>query len=288
MKTTKIIISLSILIAVYSCKQAEAPAEEAPMSPLSTFDSPFPKNNKRLSNILGDLLILKTNDSDTLTLKIISTKKDNVIINTETGDTLFSGTICKFRNLYYFNQKINDTAYYISAIKIDGKLIYGLSNHYAQSYDVDDNIVKGNNKKLVKYINSDTTIIRLRPDKQELKKLFNLIISSVVPDTILNYNKSYFEVLERKESITDLEEEDNNNSLKVYPNPATDFFNIELKHNSKSSFQLSDLNGRTILQGQLNELTNRIDINNQQKGVYLLTVINSENKETVTKKIVIK
>lgn len=285
MKTTNIIISLSILIAVYSCKQAEAPAEEAPISPISTFDSPFPKNNKKLSNILGSVLTLKT-EYGTSVYKIISTKKDNLIIN-ETGDTIFFGSVCKYRDFYFLNEKLSDTAYYISAIKIKGNLIYGLNNSLQQFIEVDNNIIKGNNKKLVKYTAKDTSMIRLHPDKKELRNLFTTIISTVIPDTILNFNKTYYETLEKKELISELEQDENNN-IKVYPNPTTDFINVELKQKSKSSFQISDINGRTILQGKLNELINKIELNNQRAGIYLLTIINSENNETETKKIVIK
>lgn len=77
MKTIKIIFILSFLITISSCKKAEAPAEE--MLPVSTFDSPFPKKNKKLSNILGNVLTIK-NGNDTLTLTITSTKNNNLII----------------------------------------------------------------------------------------------------------------------------------------------------------------------------------------------------------------
>lgn len=285
MKRIKSIFTLAILIAISACKQAEAPVEEMPI-PISTFDSPFPKNNKKLSNILGKLLTIKSGN-DTLVLNIISTKNDNLIIDSKTKDTLFFGTVCKFRDLYFFNHKLNDTAYYISAIKIKDNLIYGLTNRWYQYLDVDNKIIKGNSKKLVKHINSDTTKIRLHADKKELKVLFRSIVSGYVPDTILNFNKTYYEALEKKESISEIEQDENNN-IKVYPNPAIDFINVELKQKSKSSFQLSDINGRTILQGKLNELINKVDLNNQHSGVYLLTIINSESNETETKKVVIK
>lgn len=285
MKTLQTIVTFLILIVISSCKKADASATEA--LPISSFDSPFPKNNKKLSNILGNILTIKSG-SDTLFLKITSTKEDNLILNDKTGDTLFFGSICKYRDLYFFNRKVNDTSYYMSAIKIKGNLIYGLTNCWLQFHEVDNKIINGNNKKLIKYMDSDTTIIRLHPDKKELKNLFNSIISTFVPDTILNYNKSYFEVLDKKESVTDLEQDENNNELKVYPNPATDFINVELKRKSNSLFQLSDLNGRTVLKGQLNELVNKIDVNNQNAGIYLLTIINLEKNETETKKIAIK
>ena len=286
MKYIRVILILSFLI-VFSCKQADANAEVQRDLPISTFDSPFPKNNKSLSNIIGNLLTIKSGN-DTLTLKITSTKNENLIINSKTGDTVFHGTVCKYRDLYYFNEKINDSSYYISALKIKGNLIYGLYDRWSQLYEVDDIIIKGNNKKLVKFISRDTTKIRLHVDKKELKDLFNSIINSVIPDTIINYDESNFEVINEIEPKTQPENDENENVIKVYPNPATDFINIELKHRIKSSFQFIDLNGRTILQGQLNELVNRIEIGNQKNGIYLLKIINLEKNESETIKIAIK
>ena len=291
MKTIITALLLSILICVSSCKQRDADAEATTdPPPVSTFDSPFPKNNKRLSNILGDSLMLKS-FGDTLMLKITSTKNDNLIINSKTGDTLFFGSVCKYRDLYYFNEKLNDSSYYISAVKIKGDLIYGLNNSWLQFLEVDDEIIKGNNKKLIKYINHDTTVIRLHPDKKELRNLFTSIMNDVEPDTILSYAKTDFNAFEKTESVTELEQDTNGNVLKVYPNPATDFITIELKQKNKSSFQLTDGNGRTVLQGQLNEMVNKIDIGNQPSGIYFLTVNtenNLEKNKSETIKIVIK
>lgn len=104
----------------------------------------------------------------------------------------------------------------------------------------------------------------------------------------MNYEKSNFEVLDKIESIAELERDENNNVLKVYPNPATDFINVELKYKNKSSFQLADFNGRIILQGQLNELVNKIDIRNQRNGIYFLMIINLEKNERESIKIIIK
>lgn len=225
---------------------------------------------------------------DTLTLKITSTKNDNLIINNKTGDTIFFGSVCKYRDLYYFNEKLNDSSYYISAVKIKGNLLYGLKNSWLQFYAVDDEIIKGNNKKLIKYINHDTTVIRLHPDKRELRNLFTSIINNVAPDTILNFDNSNFNVADKIESLTETEQDENGNVLKVYPNPATDFITIELKYKSKSTFQLADFNGKIVMQGQLNDLVNKIDIGTHPTGIYLLTVNDLGKNERETIKIAVK
>jgi len=284
MKTFYSIIILSCIITLSSCKDKAAEASE--VRPISFFDSSFPKKNKNLADILGEELTIKTS-YDTLNLRIISTKNDNLIVNSETGDTLFFGKVSKYRGLYYFNEKENDSMYYVNAVKISGNLIYGFPERMQQLYGVDALLMKGNHKKLVKYFNPDTTKIRLHPDKREMKKLFSSIIAETIPDTILNYRKSVCKSIANTETVTAIEPDEFNNILKVYPNPASDFINVELQQKSKSLFQLADINGRTILQGQLNELVNKIELGNQRAGIYLLTIINAISNERETVKIII-
>lgn len=282
MKTVKYILLVSIAAIAFCCKQAEAPAEELPL-PVSTFDAPFPKNNKQLSKIFGKMLLIKKNN-DTLFLKIVSTKNDNLITEGKTGDTIFYGKVCKFREFYYFNHKVNDTSYYISAFKIKDNLLYGL-DRWTQYLKVDESIIKGNGKELVKSINADSSSIRLKPNKKELKKLFGLIMSKAIPDTILN-SKSELKTINQNQLELDKEESEIENYIvKVYPNPATEFININL--NKKSLFKLFDFNSILVLQGKLNELENRIDIINQKSRIYFLEISDIEKGEKKTVKIII-
>ena len=74
-------------------------------------------------------------------------------------------------------------------------------------------------------------------------------------------------------------------SLKIYPNPANDFIQIEMVNlNQKDySFTITDLTGRTIIQTK-NE--KRIDVSNVSSGIYLGTMMVEDQK--VTKKLMIK
>lgn len=279
MKLTKYL--LLILIIIFSCKKAEAPAEEMP---ISTFDSPFPKNNKQLDRIFGEKLLIKSYN-DTLILKIKSNKENNLITNKD-GDTIFFGKVCKYRDYYYFNYKLNDSSYYISAFKIKGDLIYGL-NFLPQYFAVDENILKGGYKKELVSINSDTSVIRLKTNKVELKKLFTIIMNNIEPDTLIN-SESSLNNISKNESVTEKDEDDSENleySVKAYPNPAVDFINVET--NKKSSFQLFNSSNKLTLEGQLNDVKNKVDISNQQSGLYFLIVKNIENSQSKTMKILI-
>lgn len=74
-------------------------------------------------------------------------------------------------------------------------------------------------------------------------------------------------------------------SLKISPNPAKNFVQIEMVNLNRKDFNftISDLSGRTIIATK-NE--NRIDVSKLENGVYLGTMSVEEQK--VTKKIIIK
>ena len=119
-----------------------------------------------------------------------------------------------------------------------------------------------------------------------MKKLFSSIISNFLPDTILNYQETYSKIQDATSTLTVIDPEDFNYISKAYPNPTKDILNIELQQKSKSTFQLTDLSGKIVLQGQLNEIINKIDISKQQIGVYALTIVNTAEKEKETIKII--
>lgn len=253
------------------------------MFPKTTFDSPFPKRNRDLTNILGSNLTIKSG-KDTLKLAIYAFKNYNLIIESNTGDTIFKGTVCKFRGLYYFNQQLNDTSYWIYAVKLYDNLIYGLNSAWVQTLLVDKAIEDGRHKKLVKYQSAER--IRLHPDKRELKNLFSAIIDSITPDTILQFRETAQILTDTSKVVALIDPEDFEFFSKVYPNPVIDIVNIELQFKSKIAYQLKDLNGKTVLQGQFTNVTNKIDISGQTSGIYYLTLINSTDNQKETTKII--
>jgi hypothetical protein len=253
--------------------------------PVSIFDSPFPKKNINLAHSLGNKLIIKR-PFDTLTLNIIPDKEKNTIINSAVGDTIFTGKVCKYRGLYYFNLEINKGVYWIYSVKIVDNLIYGFDKAWSQTLDVDSAIISGKNKNLISFFSPDTSFITLHPEKHEMKKLFSSIITKFIPDTIIYYNKAF--PTETAESIlnqTEIDPEEFNYIQKVYPNPTRDFITVELQQKSKSTFILSNLSGKTVLKGQFNELENKLDLSKQLSGIYALTIINVSDKQKETIKI---
>ncbi|CAN5459769.1 hypothetical protein BH10BAC1_BH10BAC1_11390 [soil metagenome] len=250
----------------------------------TTFDAPFPKRNRDLSNILGNEFSIKSGN-DTLNFKIISNKNSNLIINSQTDDTLFYGKVSKFRGLYYFNYKHNDTSYSIHAVKITDSLIYGLTWSWTQNIQTGEEIRKGNYPNLVKYINADTSIIRLHTNKYEMKKMFSTFITQYDPDTILFFKDGKLQETSRLVKENNSFEEMDYVS-KVYPNPTKNIINIDLKQKENTTFQLTDTRGKLINEGHLNELQNKIDLTQQPSGIYILRVTNIADKESESVKII--
>ncbi|WP_298546265.1 T9SS type A sorting domain-containing protein [uncultured Aquimarina sp.] len=74
------------------------------------------------------------------------------------------------------------------------------------------------------------------------------------------------------------------NEVFIYPNPVTDQVNLSLDTTETSTYTISDVNGKTILKGVINEGSVSLDINGLAKGLYLLKV--SNRSKVLTRKII--
>lgn len=74
----------------------------------------------------------------------------------------------------------------------------------------------------------------------------------------------------------------NNNSLNVFPNPTTDFINIELpKSVSKRVMNIYNVEGRLVMSFDINSTqnTHRIDVSSLALGLYKIELIDSDSKK---------
>lgn len=277
MKTLPKNISITILIIITSCESGNI------SFPKTTFDSPFPKRNINLDKIIGDHLLIKS-WLDTLSISISSTRKFNLITNDKTGDTIFLGPICRYRGLYYFNQQLNDSSYWIYAVKITDNLIYGLDTGYDQMLLVDEFIDKGLYPQLVKYQTEDA--IRLHPEKRGLKKLFTSIVDSISPDTIINTKETSAFSFENIATGSQIDPEEYELITNVYPNPTRDYINIDLGRNENITYQLINHKSQSVLTGDLTSQKSRIDLLNLPEGIYAMVLQNKKTKQKEVLKIV--
>jgi hypothetical protein len=231
-----------------------------------------------LTDVLGQQLLIRKG-SGSLDLRIRSTDHDNLITQAETGDTVFFGKVSQFRGVYYFSQALNDTTYWIYAVKITDQLIYGLNTGWEQTLLIDQAIEKGSYPQLVKWMNPEE--IRLHPHKREIKRMLSGIPTQIPPDTILTIARE--ETANLPLSIAPFDSDEYELVTKLYPNPVQDFCYVELGDQANLHYFLSDGQGNTIAQGQFKEKKNRIDMSKLSRGLYVLTLRSSidQHKEII-------
>ncbi|MCG9791663.1 LamG-like jellyroll fold domain-containing protein [Flavobacterium algicola] len=74
------------------------------------------------------------------------------------------------------------------------------------------------------------------------------------------------------------------NSIKVYPNPTSNFVIIEASTMDNATIQISDVSGRILVSKNISETANTIDLSPLQNGVYIFR-IKTQDGESVTKVI---
>ena len=187
-----------------------------------------------------------------------------------------------------FSQQLNDTSYLIYAVKLKGNYLYGLNAPWYEGKVIDHRILKGEYKGLVKSINKDSSVIRLHPDKREMRKLSAMIMDSLPADTLLAVpgNINAPSKIDTNSITEQFDPEDYEMFSKVYPNPATTEVNIELQQKADVKYMLSDITGKAITNGELHDSLNKVDISNLHDGIYVLTLTKADGKGEESVKII--
>ncbi len=98
-----------------------------------------------------------------------------------------------------------------------------------------------------------------------------------------NYATSFVGATFTITSTASVIDENFNKQFKVYPNPAKNTFTIHSKVNSH--YTITNMLGKIVKKGKITIGSNRVDIQNISKGIYLIKMT-YENK-SITKKIVL-
>lgn len=83
-------------------------------------------------------------------------------------------------------------------------------------------------------------------------------------------------------SLTGIETIDTEQALLVYPNPSTDYLNIQIDHTS--TIIISDITGRTIVTAELTIGNNSIDIHSFTNGIYFIKNISTGTTQKFVKR----
>ncbi len=72
--------------------------------------------------------------------------------------------------------------------------------------------------------------------------------------------------------VTGINEEINPLALSVFPNPASDFINVQSENNGSAMVNITDVTGRVVAQQVIDGMLNQVDIRALNRGMYFLNV----------------
>ena len=270
-----------------------AGCDESKFIPEVSFDSPFPKQQKNLSYILGDQFTF-VSGSDTQTVKVSfdSKTKFNYLIYTKTGDTLSRCWVSKFRQLYYFSEQLNDTSFWIYAVSITDKEIKGLQSGWEQMLALQSEVDKGKFSELVKYRDTTNHITRLTYNKTKLKSFYKSLIVSFPTAIIINAVENSKEIAQA-DTITattpkDVLEQSASIVKNFYPNPATDNFTIDFGEEGNFKIDIYDVSGKSMKSVQANSDKTSINLTGFKPGTYYVRTTEQETNETALLKMIVE
>ena len=108
-------------------------------------------------------------------------------------------------------------------------------------------------------------------------------------DTLGNQKPAYNTYLQMMDTVclqTTVNQKEDDNSIKLYPNPTTDFFTIQGK--SIQSFSITNISGQVIFSSDDLKSSDEYQVNlsKQPKGIYFVKIKNDDF--FIVKKIVIQ
>ncbi len=114
----------------------------------------------------------------------------------------------------------------------------------------------------------------------------NLIFPSQF-DSELMYNASFPSNESFCESWTVGLNESSNFDLNIFPNPSSDFINVNFKNNNQNlAISLFDLNGKMLFQqNSFNRTSEKIDVSNLEKGIYYLQI--QSETEQISRRVIV-
>ena len=276
----KILLLFLLSSFLFSCSYVEEEAFSI------SYKSTIAQRYKNLQHLLGNHILIK-HQGDTLGLFINYNRKTkfNLITEEISKDTLFYGTVNKYKGLYYFNEQISDSSYYIAAVDISKNSIKGLFSTTEQMLLLYEMLIdeKVTHKKMNEFVSysSDSTGIELTPNKKLMHIFYTQILKEIKADTLLNEtNTIENETIAKPSEITfTLISSNSENKIisRLYPNPADEYFYLEtFKTEETLTASLFNKLGKKVLQKEITSYKLKINCSELTPGVYFLQLKNGK------------
>ena len=77
----------------------------------------------------------------------------------------------------------------------------------------------------------------------------------------------------------------NHNEFQVYPNPVSNKLNLQVSNFSRDNYnyEISDINGRVMIKGAVEQENTEIDLDNLSKGIYIIKTSNNSTPKKIIK-----
>jgi hypothetical protein len=95
---------------------------------------------------------------------------------------------------------------------------------------------------------------------------------------VSNLNGEYAEGVQNPQEVLTLSiDAFEGNSFSVFPNPFLESVNLKFENDFKGSYSVYDMSGKVVKEGLLNGLDTLLNFQDNQRGVYILNIISTNN-----------
>lgn len=84
--------------------------------------------------------------------------------------------------------------------------------------------------------------------------------------------------------VSELDQEDL--VLKIFPNPTPDYVVISANQKLEGYFKLSNLVGKVIFEGTIENQSQKLDLLEYRTGIYIISIYDKKGKQLATRKII--
>ena len=183
-----------------------------------------------------------------------------------------------FKDIYLsFEDQTND-GYVVFKIKTVDHLLLGdtLSNTAEIYFDFNYPIITNTAVTTIQYIDYDMDGYNSEEDCDDTDPLINPSAEEI-PNNGIDEDCDGMDLVSSIHEIA-------NSKFKIYPNPAIDIINIDVKGPLDFRVNLYDLEGKSIIS---ESNSNRIKVESIPRGVYLLVIKNLKTGQEIVEKIII-
>lgn len=127
-------------------------------------------------------------------------------------------------------------------------------------------------------------IMYTRKEMSHMKLFICVIVLAVTSGLGNNLLSQQIEQSFDQQQIIDLNEKDL--ELKVFPNPTPDYVTISSNLRIEGYYKLSNIVGKIIVEGEIEDRSEKIDLLEYRTGVYIISIYNRKGKKLATRKII--